>query len=249
MRRWVTALLTVAVMMSACANRHSVPSNKPIIRRIAIIPASNPTWYSFENAPPLAVAAMGGLGDLSYKLNSKSKAKAFNNVLLSQPSTLGTDFTAEVAAALRAAGFTVDVLQGVKRPPDDPDNVDFAGISSDADAILNLWISEVGLYSSMLSRDHVPRLNAFGKLVVKGRKDSIYDEEIDYGVDAKKESKLGIVADPKFAYPSFDAVMSNIDEIRKSFGIGTLQISERLSEQIANSPNYLKGATESRPVP
>jgi hypothetical protein len=101
---------------------------------------------------------------LSYKLNSKTKAKAFNKLLLSQPNTLGAALTAEVASALRAAGFTVDILQDVKRPSDVPDNVDFDGVSTDADAILNLCISEVGVYSSMLSRDYVPRLNAFGKL-------------------------------------------------------------------------------------
>lgn len=240
MHRLLTGLLTVALLMTGCASRHSVSLRKPIIQRIAIIPASNPTWYSFENAAPLPVIMTSGLAGLGYKLNSRSKAKAFNKAFLSQPSNLGSEFTAEVAAALRAAGFSVEILEGVKRPADDPDNIDYDRISSDADAILHLWISEVGLYSSMLSNNYIPRVNASGKLFVKGQEENIYEEEIDYGVDAKKGKQWAIVPDARFAYPSFDFVMSNIEEIRASFAVGALEISKRMSEHINNSPNYSK---------
>jgi hypothetical protein len=189
------------------------------------------------------------LGGLGYKLNSKSKAKAFNKAFLSQQSNLGTDFTEEVAAALRAAGFTVEILEGVKRAADDPDNIDYDRISSDADAILHLWISEVGLYSSTLSNNYIPRVNASGKLFVKGREENVYEEEIDYGVDAKKGKKWAIVSDPKFAYPSFDAVMSNLEDIRTSFGMGILEISKRMAEQINESPNYSKGVRRAQAPP
>lgn len=169
------------------------------------------------------------------KLDSKSKAKIFNDKLNSQPRTLGADFTEEVVTALRGYGFTVEILDGLKRPADDPDNIDYDKISSDADAILHLWISEVGLYSSHMSVDYIPRVNASGRLFVKGREDDIYDEEIDYGVDAKKGKDWAILPDPKFAYRSFDAVMSNIDDVRSAFATGAAEIGKRMSEQIYNS--------------
>ena len=231
MLRVVTTLLTF-VLLTACAAHTKTIAGKPVIRRIAVIAASNPRWYTFENAtPPIGYPFQFWVN----KLDSKSKAKIFNDKLNSQPATLGADLTEEVVTALRGYGFTVEILDGLKRPADDPDNIDYDKISSDADAILHLWISEVGLYSSHMSVDYIPRVNASGRLFVKGREDDVYGEEIDYGVDAKKGKDWAILPDPKFAYRSFDAVMSNIDDVRSAFATGAAEIGKRMSEQIYNS--------------
>jgi hypothetical protein len=223
------------VLLTACATHPKPIASRPVIKRIAVIPASDPRWYSFENAtPPVGYPFQFWVN----KIDSHSKAKLFNDKVNAQPTTLGADFTAEVVAALRNYGFTVQILDGIKRPPDDPDNIDYDKVSTDADAILHLWISEAGLYSSHMSRDYIPRVNASGKLFVKGREDDVYDEEIDYGVDAKKGKDWAILPDAKFAYRSFDAVMSNIDDVRSAFATGALEISKRMSDQINNAVNY-----------
>ena len=234
MLRIVTALLTL-MLLTACATHSKSTTSKPVFKRIAIIPASNPSRHSFENAtPPVGYPFQFWVN----KLDSKSKAKIFNAELNSQPTTLGADFTKEVATALRGYGFTVVILEGVTRPADNPDDVDYEKVSTDADAILHLWISEVGLYSSHLSLNYIPRVNASGKMFVKDQEDNVYDEDIYYGVDAKKGKAWAIVPDAKFAYPSFEAVMSNIADVRFAFSMGTLEISKRMSEQIYNSTKY-----------
>ena len=233
MLKMVAALSTLA-LMSACATHPKTTASRPAaIKRIAIIPASNPKWYSFENAAP----PIGGYPFQYWvnKADSKSKAKIFNDRLNSQSAHLGDKLTEDVAAALRGHGFTVEILEGLARPADDPDNVDYDKISSNADAILHVWISEVGLYSSGFSLDYIPRVNAGGKLFVKGQDDNIYDEGIYYGVDARKGKEWAIVPDAKYAYRSFDLVMSNTDELRSAYATGVLEISKRMSEQILNS--------------
>jgi len=233
MLRLVTTLLTV-VLLTACATHPKTIASRPTIKRIAIIPASNPRWYSFENAaPPVGYPFQFWVN----KLDSKSKAKRFNDKMNSQPTILGADFTEEIAIALRGYGFTVVVLEGLTRPVDEPDNIDYDKVSTDADAILHLWISEVGLYSSQLSLNYIPRVNASGALFVKGPDGSVYDGDIYYGVDAKKGKEWAIVPDVKFAYPSFEAVMSNIDDVRSAFAIGAVEISKRMSEQIYSTVN------------
>ncbi len=197
-----------------------------------MIPATNPRWYSFENAaPPVGYPFQFWVN----KVDSKSKAKRFNDELASNSNRLGTDFTDEVVAALRGYGFTVEILDGVPRPVDDPDNVDYDKVSANSDAILHLSLSEVGLYSAHMSRKYIPRVNASGKLFVKGQDGTLYDEDICYGVDAKKGKMWAILPDPKFAYPTFDAVMAHVDEIRSSFSVGALEIAKRMSEQVTNS--------------
>lgn len=115
---------------------------------------------------------------------------------LSPPMDLGSKFTEEVAAALRGQGFSVEILDGIARPVDEPDN------------------------SSPYSLSYIPRANASRKIWVNGQEESLYDEEMYYGVDAKKGKEWAIVPDPKFAYRSFDAVMPGIDEVRSAFASG-----------------------------
>jgi hypothetical protein len=227
----MVAVLSMLALMSACATHPKPTASRPAaIKRIAIIPASNPKLYSFENASP----PIGGYPFQYWvnKADSKSKAKIFNDRLNSQPAYLGDELTEEVVTALRSHGFTVQILQGLPRPADDPDNVDYDKISSDADAILHVWISEVGVYSSGFSLDYIPRVNAGGKLFIEGQDDNIYNEDIYYGVDARKGKAWAIVPDAKYAYRSFDLVMSNIDELRSAYATGVREIGKRMSEQI-----------------
>jgi hypothetical protein len=227
----VITVLLLLVLSTACATRSKPIASKPI-RSIAVIAATNPRWYSFENAaPPVGYPFQFWVN----KLDSKSKAKQFNDALGSQSNRLGADFTDEVVTALRGYGFTVELLDGVARPANDPDNVDYDKISANADAILHVSLSEVGLYSSHMSLDYIPRVNASGRLFVKGQDDTLYDEDICYGADAKKGKTWAIFPDPKFAYPSFEAVMSHADEIRSAFSIGALEIAKRMSEQISDA--------------
>ena len=236
----VVALLSMLALMSACATHRQITASRPAaIKRIALIPASNPKLYSFENAAP----PIGGYPFQYWvnKADSKSKAKIFNDRLNSQPAKLGDELTEEVATALRGQGFTVEILEGLARPADDPDNVDYDKISSSADAILHVWISEVGLYSSGFSLDYIPRVNAGGKLFAIGQDDNIYSEDIYYGVDARKGKEWAIVPDAKYRYRSFDLVISNIDELRSAYAAGVLEISKRMSEQILNSTGKFAG--------
>lgn len=89
MNRAITVLLLLA-LSTACATHPQPIAGKPI-RSIAVIPASNPKWYSFENAAP----PVGGYPFQFWvnKLDSKSKAKRFNDEIGSQSNRLGADFT------------------------------------------------------------------------------------------------------------------------------------------------------------
>lgn len=240
MLRTATILFALA-LSTACASHPKTVATKPVIKRIAVISASNPRWYTFENAAP----PVGGYPFQFWvnKLDSKSKAKLFNDKVNAQPAALGTDLTEQVVASLRDRGFTVEILDRINRPPDDPDNVDDDKVTTDADAILHVWISEVGLYSSGYSRNYIPRVNVSGKLFVRGQEDNVYDEDLCYGVDAKKGKEWAIQPDAKYTYPSFDAVMTRIEEVRSSFADGTREISARMSGQIVDSiKDYHAGA-------
>ncbi len=191
----------------------------------AIIPASDPRW-----SPPVGYPFQLWVN----KVDSKTKAKKFNEKMGLQKATLGSDLTGLVAAQLRDFGFTVDILDNVSRPEDDPDDVDYTTVRAQADAILHLKIVDDGMYSGPVSRNYIPRLNASGKLFAIGH-EPVYDDEVDYGVDAKKGKAWAVLPDAKYAYPSFDLVMANIADIRRAFDTGVLEISRRMSQQICDA--------------
>jgi len=218
-----------AVVLTACASHKSQSLPKPVVHRIAIIPATNPRTYTLYNAdPPIGYPGQHWVN----KADSANKEEVLNQRMQRQPLDLAADFTEEVADGLRSQGLDVIILQNLQRTPGEPDSVDYDKISTDADVILHLWIQEVGLYSSHTSAYYVPRFNASGLVFVKGRDDDLYHQDIYYGVDARKGKAWAIAPDSKFAYRYFDDVLDHLDEVRSSFEIGAHEVGKKMSGQI-----------------
>lgn len=184
------------------------------------------------------------ISSVAFMLDSKEKAKRFNDALAPRRLTLAQRLTTQVVDALTARGYKVDVLTDIARPVDDPDDVDYQKLKTDAEMILQLRVDEVGVYSSKLSPDYLPRVNVQAKLYVKSIDDSLYDENLYFGADAKPGKEFMIVADPKFIYPSFDAVMARTDEIGGVFESGLDALAKMLTAQLLDTL-----ATKTRPAP
>lgn len=149
--------------------------------------------------------------------------------------TLGSDLTSYLAQALEKEGFQVLILTGVTRPAEDPEDVDYKTIETDADAILHVYFDDVGLFSGFTSADYLPRVNVQVLLHSKNRDEYLYDEEFCYGVDARSGNGWAIAADPKFSYPTFDNVMARLPEVATAFAAGTQAIGERAAVEIKSA--------------
>jgi hypothetical protein len=226
--RLIAAIFSVA-LLGACASHKVQPPPKPMVKRIAIIPATNPQAYTLYNAaPPVGYPFQFWVN----KADSANKEQVLNQRLQRQPLDLAKDFTDEVAEGLRSHGLQVVILQDLQRKAGEPDTVDYDKIKADTDVILHIWIQEVGLYSSHTSANYIPRFNATGTLWVQGQDDSLYSQDVYYGVDAKKGKSWAIAPDPKFAYRYFDDVLDRLDEVRSSFEIGAHEVGKKMAGQI-----------------
>jgi hypothetical protein len=226
--RVIAAALAIA-LLAACAGQKSRPLPKPVVKRIAIIPATNPQTYTLYNAtPPVGYPFQFWVN----KADSANKELVLNERLQHPPLDLAKDLTEAVADDLRGHGLEVIVLQDLQRTAGEPDSVDYDKITTDADVILHLWIQEVGLYSSHTSAYYIPRFNASGTVFVKGRDDTLYSQDVYYGVDAKKGKSWAIAPDPKFAYRYFDDVLDRFDEVRSAFETGAHEVGKKMSCQI-----------------
>lgn len=171
---------------------------------------------------------------VAHILDSKAKAKNFNEKLLAASPKLGDAISAPLADHLRTLGYRVTILDSLERQADDPDDIDYDAIwqLADADALLHVYFSDVGLRSPPSSLSYLPRVNARGIVFRKGHGDYLYDQEIYYGVDAREGNSWAISGDARFAFPDFDAVMGNLDGVHEAFRAGSKEIAIRMAGQV-----------------
>jgi hypothetical protein len=232
MIRLVIALL-FAVLLASCASKPIVP--KPTIKSIAIVPATNPTIYTFQNRSRLAALAtvVAGIGPaIAYSQWNKARGRLLTERIASTPYAPGNEFTEAMAASMRALGYDVRILENITRTPGDLDTIDYETLSFDADAVLHLYFSEVGIESPLTTTDYFPRLNASGVVYVKGPAGFLYDERLYYGVDARQGKSWAILADEKISFPNFDYALTNIESVQGAFSVGIREVVKRMSEQI-----------------
>lgn len=222
--------LVFAVILSACAGKATVAPLKPTIKTLAIVPATPPLSFSLINQSAVEIAIP--ISTIGYAMDRRAKTKIFTEKMLARRTTIAEELTDAVAQSLRKQGYEVVVLDKVRRHPNDPDNIDYETLSYSADAVLHLYFTQIGLFSGRTSSRYVPRVDAQGVVYVRHYPDYLYDEEICYGADATRTGSWAIAADPKFAYPSFEFVLDNLDAVRDAFGTAVLAIGDRMADQI-----------------
>jgi hypothetical protein len=91
-------VVLLALALTACGNhsQREAPPPTPVIHRIAIIPAANPRWYTFENATPPVGYPLQFWVD---KLDSRSKAYKFNAASKPADGAIGDRVDEEQAAS------------------------------------------------------------------------------------------------------------------------------------------------------
>jgi hypothetical protein len=232
--RSLTAFTAVLLAVGCASHPPTPPAPIPPIHRIAFVPPIELHWVTFENAaPPVGSPFQFWVN----KIDSHGKAFRFNQAVEPGKLALAEIITEVVTKQLRERGFEVEVLEDVKRPADNPDNIDDEYVAShvDADAVLHIWFDEVGMYSRHLSDKYVPRINIRGKLWTKLREDSLYSDEVDYGADARKGKSWAIFADERYQWGSFDELMSHMEDVRAAYTTGARLAAMKMADQVAAS--------------
>lgn len=224
------AILTL-VGLAACASKSVVPLSKPVIRSISIVSATMPQdGFTLKNTS--AIQFLFPIAATGYYLDSKAKTKVFNEKLLLTPQALDSILTNSVAEELRSLGYVVKVIQDIKRPPGNLDNIDDENVSFSPDALLHLKFDKVGLFSGRTSSKYLPQVNVDAVLYIKGREDNIYGETIHYGVDAKSPRDIAIPEDAATSFSSFDEVMANVLRVQEVFRDGVIRVGEKIGKEV-----------------
>lgn len=224
--RAVTALLCALsfTLLSGCASRGAKPVDATPVTQIMVLPVAPIKKLFTENkGVPIGVLWQG--------IADRSKSTTFTESMEATRNSMALALTGELLKELKAQGFDAQVLKGVARPPASPDDIDYPKLPT-TQPVLHVYFEEVGMYSSRFSLDYIPRVNVTAYLVRPQSEESIYNETIYYGADARGDSHKSIPADPRYKWPSFDALIQQPNEVSESYGAAVTAIASKIAGNV-----------------
>jgi hypothetical protein len=227
-RRLVPVL--ALALLSACASRPSQPVVKPAVKKIALVPAAEPRSITFESRSTagLFVPVLGMIA----AADARSRQGQISAALQVGRMGMGDRLTQQLAGALREAGYEVEIVTDLKRPADDPDNIDILALNTAADAVFQLRVVDVGIYSGLFSANYVPRVVTYGVMYSKDGGYTFYDAEVHYGAHAEKGKDWAVEGDPKHAYTGPDDILAKADDVKAAFMAGIVASGTRIAQQV-----------------
>jgi hypothetical protein len=234
----VTWILLVIVLSSlvSCA---SVPKqafdkkDAAPVKRIALLQVAEPNDYLVQNMGGAAMA-FGLIGGLIAAADASSKSDLFTQKMKEQKLTLRGQMAQAIAERLNAQGYEVVYLSDQRPRVKEDKNADYSQIKTDADAILDVWFTVVGYLSPQGSPDYQPWIGTVARLVAANDGSQLYFQSFNYGAKLgySRDTIEYLPAESKYAYRSFDALMTNSDEAIQGLRQGIPPITTRIIEQL-----------------
>ncbi|QID17274.1 hypothetical protein G3580_06205 [Nitrogeniibacter mangrovi] len=231
--RRLGAIAMCSIVMAACTSNPSKdvaeeeqPLSPAAIHKIALIRVLNPVELTAENrGGPLPL--LGAVGWIAQRHINANRGQFLEQVFRNQAFLPGDELTNALLAELRDKGYSIEYLRTVPRDLEDPSDILFDAIQTDADAFLVVELDEMGIYSGVTSTKFMPRLNVDVELLGRIDQSEVFSQSIEYGVDADEHNDEEIPADPKYAYGSFGEAVEHQTDLIEGFrrGIGAIAAS------------------------
>jgi hypothetical protein len=207
-----------------CARSPVAPAQPEPVTRIMVIPvAPIAKMYTENKSIPLGV--------LWQSLADRIKSSDFDKRMEAVRKDMGHKLTAALVRELTAQGYDVQALEGVVRPADSPDSIDYSRLPTN-DPVLHIYLNEVGMYSARFSLDYVPRVNLSAFLLHPSSGDEIYGEDIRYGADADGSTSGSIPADPRHHWSSFNELYDRPQQVAQSYDVAVDALAAKIAANI-----------------
>lgn len=224
-------LITLVLLTTGCASKRTdTLGQRPIVKTIAVLPVNDPEKFALENRN--LVRALFPIAGLAGKLDSRDKAKVFTAMMLQEKKPFANNLAKAVVDALNAQGYQAFMLSGTRGGPDDPSRIAHTKLNDKADAVLRVSFDEIGVYSGDVSSDYLPKISVDGRLFSTVDGKELYEQSLHYGVRARENVTWGVQADPKFSYPTFEALIEQPAKIADGLDSGAQALGKRMAENI-----------------
>jgi len=221
-RSFFASLLAFSLLVG-CARSPVVPVQQAPVTRVVVIPVAPIDKLHTENKGiPFGV--------LWQSIADRIKSSDFNERMEAARKDMGPSLTMALVRQLTAQGYEAQAAEGTPGQPTRPD-IDESKLPS-TDAVLRIYLNEVGMYSARFSKDYVPRVNLSAYLVRGQTEDSLYSETLYYGADAKGEASWSVPANPDHHWSSFNELFEHPQEVAQSYDYAVNALAKKIAQNI-----------------
>lgn len=196
-------------------------------KKIAMLPVENPSTLYTQNRSILGDTLLGAL--VQGAVNQR-QSTLFAQKIEEKRTTMGEEMTQALVEELARAGYEVDLIKDARGPAEDPADIDYKTIATDA-PVLHITFDRVAMYSSRLRSDYEHQINVSALLLTAKEEEYLYDEALYYGAESKGEQYWSIPSDPKYRYANFDELVARQDEVMEGFSAGIRALARHIGKE------------------
>ena len=228
----LTLFATLIVALSGCISAPRQPFNKSANQTIKKIAVVGPQAEKFHIGNiGGAGGAFGSIGAAVEIAETERKSNEFTQQMKVQQLSMGTELTRAVKEQLESDGYEVTILSGQQPVALDDSELDFAyaGIRTDADAILHVWFANpLGYISPPGLTDYIPRVNVRARLLAANTKAQLYFQMYMYGWNPDVENLEHVPAHQMYSYGDFDTLIARSQEAAEGLRLGAQEVAVRI---------------------
>ncbi|MEI7613977.1 MAG: hypothetical protein WCK63_13835 [Betaproteobacteria bacterium] len=233
MNKFCTTLL-IAFFVSGCAHQKIVEvknidsTDRAKIKKIALLRINAPQQVTIRNQTVATSAAVSGvIGYLIEGTANEDYTKQYVSELNKQKVTFVPELAAAIQKELKNNGYQVEYLENQFARLKEDKTVDYSGINTDADAILNVFYGRVG-YASPIGQKYSPWVNIAAVMIDPKTQNRMFSTNMVVHPNADKQPKGNVI----YLMPKSVDQFSSFEEIMSSFKVSTDAIIEE-EEKIA----------------
>lgn len=210
----LAAGFVVTTLLTGCASLPKTDlsvNNRQKLHSIAMMDVREPKAESVVNFGG-AAGAFGLIGGLVQGGVNASHTSTYSERVVSEKITFAPVIGDSLTTRLSDSGYQVVALhnQTVKLSSDGKSD-DYSDVKTDADAILNVWITSFGYVSPPNTSDFIPWVVIRARVLDAKSREDMYFKTFACGWDIKHDS-IHIEADNKYRYGSFGTLTDQFDQ-------------------------------------
>lgn len=226
----------IALLLAVCLSMTSYASEKKVdwsaIKTFTVLETANPNEFKMRNmAPAVILMLVPGIFANGYRNDLMSEK--LSTLIKEKPLGMATAMRQQVVNSLREAGLTEIPAPEIKIDPKNPNDVDYAKIQTQADAIIHVYFDSVGVESPTFSVMYRPHIEATICVVVQRVDgDCILSEDGTYGTKKDDMKKAEIASIEAEQWSSENTVYDQIDAVRDALRSGSALLGGALANKV-----------------
>jgi hypothetical protein len=224
--------LGILVALTSCSRNRANPPEAAIDRTrplatILIPPVPVPDAMFTDNRSPPVIGWLWVA--LANTILDKDKSATFDARHAGFRAQAGSRFAEHMRRELAELGFAARLVSSGEALPRQRS----AAPGQAPDAVLELRIDTLAMYSRRLDANYLPTLDTSAWLAEVGaREEGLFSNSYIYGAYADRDGNGYLTADPKFAFPSFDALLQQPELVEQSFDEGLRKTARQIARDI-----------------